>query len=78
LQPKAPKACNVEQEWVADVVSVCPVLFYGEFDIVFRAYNDMENGHLPFSGGTFEQPAKLMRFVDIIRSEIAGRRNGDG
>jgi len=78
LQTKAPKACNVEQEWVADVVSVCPVLFYSEFDVVFKTYNDMEKGHLPFSGGTFEQPAKLMRFVDIIRSEVNDRRRADG
>lgn len=40
-----------------------------EFYLVFKSVNLYEKGVLPFSGGWAEQPAKLMRFVEIVNQE---------
>ncbi len=40
-----------------------------EFNTVFRAVNFYDKGVMPIQGGWTEQPAKLMRFIEIVNYE---------
>lgn len=68
MQNDAPKACHVVQEWVEGYETTCPVLLFNEVGVVFKAYNMVDKGQLPHSGGGFDQPHKLMHFVDLVKS----------
>jgi len=59
------------QEWVEGEHTECPVLIANENSDVFRAYNYAEKGILPHSGGWAEQPAVLMRLVNIVKEVSA-------
>jgi len=49
------------------------VQWINEFSQVFIAANHAEKGTLPHAGGWADQPAKLMRFVDIVMAERVSR-----
>jgi len=70
LQADAPKVCHTVQEWVEGEETECPVLFINEYAEAFKARKMLEKGILPHSGGYAEQPALLMRCVNIINEVV--------
>ena len=50
------------------IESECPVLLFDEMGVVFRAFNMAEKKQLPHTVGGFDQPHKLMFFVDLVGS----------
>jgi len=46
------------------------VLYLNEYAGAFKARKMLEKGLLPHSGGYAEQPARLMRCVDIINEVV--------
>ena len=71
VKNEAPTVCKKVQEWVDGYTTECPVQWVNEYSVVFQAYNYSDKGIMPNSGGWSEQPAKLMRFVDLVSAERA-------
>jgi len=68
------KGChsNSYADWNLTGVSMksCPVqLFSRETNLLFKVVNDFEkSGVMPYSGGSLEQPCRLINAVDIVRN----------
>jgi len=56
-------------------VTICPVQWYKEMQVVFSAAKHYNNGFLPNAGGWADQPAKLMEFIKIANAEKAKHGN---
>lgn len=61
------------QEWVEDIVGKCPALDFAELNHAFETVNNLNDNILPFSGGYYEQPAKLMQYAKIIQGAFNER-----
>jgi len=61
-------------EWVdGHKTTECPVLWYPEFEVVFRGYEWLKLNKFPHGGGWADQPAVLMQLMEHVAAEV---RNG--